>query len=553
MKNLILLFCFTLVFSNISFAQVGINTTTPHPSSALDIADNSKGLLIPRMNQSQRDAIANPATGLLIYQTDATAGFYYFDGTNWVSFAGSGGGWGLNGNSGTNPNSNGIGTADNQGLSIVTNNTEAIRVAPNGNIGIGTATPSTKLHLYTPPTPVSFFDGFEDATIPPFTTSGTGGNWTISSTQFNTGGSFSAQSGSGIHSSISDMELNITIASSQTLTFFLRISSESGWDFLRFYINGTLQNSWSGTTAWTQVSYNLTAGTYTFRWRYEKDSSASSGEDKVYIDDVRIGQIATPLFTIKDGSQGNDKVLVSDVNGVATWKSKPLAKTEDEDWIFAFGYNNLHPIYHSGPVKIGNSTPSTYNLHVTNNASSGTRVYFGSVEYIQDGINEFQISHRFSPISGVSPNIGSSTNRWSVAYAVNGVISTSDATLKTNIQPLQYGLNEVLKLKPVSFEWKKEKIGALEVPNNLKETKLGFIAQDLHEILPEVVETTEWKELEENPNNLVEKEMPILGVSYSEIIPVTVKAIQEQNSEIIRLKEKIRLLKNKINTMQNNK
>ena len=168
MKNLILLFCFTLVFSNISFAQVGINTTTPHPSSALDIADNSKGLLIPRMNQSQRDAIANPATGLLIYQTDATAGFYYFDGTNWVSFAGSGGGWGLNGNSGTNPNSNGIGTADNQGLSIVTNNTEALRVASNGNVGIGTATPSTKLHLYTPPTPVSFFDGFEDATIPPF-------------------------------------------------------------------------------------------------------------------------------------------------------------------------------------------------------------------------------------------------------------------------------------------------------------------------------------------------------------------------------------------------
>lgn len=537
----------TIVLLFISFqltcwAQVGINTTSPHPSSSLDITDTTRGLLIPRMTSVQKNAITSPATGLLVYQSDGASGFYYYNGTAWVTFAGSGSGWSLNGNSGTTAAANGIGTTDNQDLSIVTNSTEAIRVAANGNVGIGTNTPSTKLHLYTPPLPVTFYDGFEDNTLPPFTTSGSGGNWTITTSQFNTG-TYSAQSGSGIHSSNSDLELSITLTSSQTLSFFYKTGTEANWDWLEFYIDGVLQNRWSGVNDWTQASYNLTAGTYTLKWSYTKDSSASSNGDRVFIDDIRVGLTSPPLFTIQDGNEGDDKVLVSDANGVATWKSKPLAKTEDEDWIFAYGYNNLHPIYHSGPVKIGNSTPSAYNLHVTNGLTSGTKIWFGSVEYMIDGTNEFQISHRFSPIFGLSPNVGSATNRWSAIYAVNGVINTSDANEKTNIENLKYGLNDVLKLNPVSFKWKKEQIGSFEVPNNKKETKLGFIAQELQKVLPEVIETTEWKEYEETPGVLVEKEMPILGVSYSEIIPVVIKGIQEQNEYITVLKQKIEILK----------
>lgn len=542
MKKIFILFWIAVVFSTSTKAQVGVNTTNPHPSSALDITDNTKGILIPRMSQAQRDAIVSPATGLLIYQTNGTAGFYYYNGTAWTSFAGSGAGWGLTGNSGTNPTANGIGTTDNQGLSIVTNNTEAIRIASNGNVGIGTNAPTTNLHLYTPPLPVSFNDGFEDNTLSPFTTTGTGGNWTITTSQFNSG-TYSAQSGSGVHSSTSDLELTITIASPQTLTFFYKVGSESGWDWLRFSIDGVEQDKWSGVIDWTQASYNLAPGTYALKWAYTKDSSSSPNGDKVFIDDIRVGLTSPPLLTIQDGSEGDDKVLVSDANGVATWKNKPLANSDDNDWIFASGFNNLDPIYHRGPVKIGNSTPASLNLHVTNGAASGIKVFMGSVEYIIDGTNEFQISHRFSPLYRLSPNVGSATNRWSAIYAVNGVINTSDANEKTNIENLKYGLNDVLKLNPVSFKWKKEQIGTFEVPNNKKETKLGFIAQELQKVLPEVVETTEWKEYEENPGVLVEKEMPILGVSYSEIIPVVIKGIQEQNEYIKVLKQKINILK----------
>ena len=56
----------------------------PVGSAILDVKSTTKGLLIPRMTQAQRDAIASPATGLLIYQTNASPGFFYYNSTSWV-------------------------------------------------------------------------------------------------------------------------------------------------------------------------------------------------------------------------------------------------------------------------------------------------------------------------------------------------------------------------------------------------------------------------------------------------------------------------------------
>jgi hypothetical protein len=73
-----------ILFTALSYAQVGINTETPDASAALDINSTNAGLLIPRLTQNQRDAVSNPATGLLIYQTDNSPGFYFYNGTNWL-------------------------------------------------------------------------------------------------------------------------------------------------------------------------------------------------------------------------------------------------------------------------------------------------------------------------------------------------------------------------------------------------------------------------------------------------------------------------------------
>ena len=66
-----------------SSGAAGIGTATPNSSSLLEIKSTTKGLLIPRMTQTQRNAIASPAKGLLIYQTSNTPGFYYYDGAAW--------------------------------------------------------------------------------------------------------------------------------------------------------------------------------------------------------------------------------------------------------------------------------------------------------------------------------------------------------------------------------------------------------------------------------------------------------------------------------------
>ena len=70
-----------------TYAQIGINIETPDASAALDITSTTGGLLIPRMTETQRDAISPAATGLMIYQTDGTAGFYYYNGSGWSEVA----------------------------------------------------------------------------------------------------------------------------------------------------------------------------------------------------------------------------------------------------------------------------------------------------------------------------------------------------------------------------------------------------------------------------------------------------------------------------------
>ncbi|WP_124635585.1 hypothetical protein [Taibaiella sp. KBW10] len=72
--------------------NIGIGTGSPNASAKLDISSTTQGLLAPRMTLSQRGAISSPATGLLIFQTDNTPGFYYYTGSAWQYMDPSGGG-----------------------------------------------------------------------------------------------------------------------------------------------------------------------------------------------------------------------------------------------------------------------------------------------------------------------------------------------------------------------------------------------------------------------------------------------------------------------------
>ncbi|MDK2771944.1 MAG: tail fiber domain-containing protein [Flavobacterium sp.] len=548
-----LLYISLLLFPIITFSQVGIGTTTPNTSSLLDVTDTTKGILIPRMTQAQRNAITLPATGLIIYQTNNSPGFYYYNGVIWVSLSSVS--WSTTGNAGTAPATNKVGTTDNQAFILATNNTEAIRVTNTGNVGIGTNNPSTKLHVVSTSSAYQLFnDGFEDNNIPPFTTGGNK-NWATQNATVNTG-SRAAKSGAITDSQSSWIEYTATIpAQGGTISFAYSTSTESCCDKLRFYIDGAEQNNWGGLISWTTVSFPATAGTHTYRWEYTKDSSVSSNNDQVYLDDVIITINALPTLRIVDGFQSNGKVLISNATGQATWQTPTPSPSSDADWTWNSGSTVADPIYHVGGVFIGTgATTSTYNLKVWNGAATGSRVDTGSIEYLIDDANEIRMSDLFTPQVNNSQDLGSSTNRWTAVYAATGTINTSDERLKENIKPMDYGLNHILQLEPVSFKWKEEKEDDFVIPNEKKELKLGLIAQDVQKVIPDVIVDKAWYVDGEHPENgLQQVEAERLGISYSELIPVTIKAIQEQQNEIDELKKKNEQLKQLITKLKKEK
>jgi hypothetical protein len=83
MKKIIFIFL-QFIFLNTFSQSVGIGTITPDPSAKLDVTSTTSGFSPPRMTYVQRNAITNPATGLIIYCTDCANGeMQYFNGGSW--------------------------------------------------------------------------------------------------------------------------------------------------------------------------------------------------------------------------------------------------------------------------------------------------------------------------------------------------------------------------------------------------------------------------------------------------------------------------------------
>jgi len=85
MRTVVIVFGLVCLMGAILAQNVGIGTSTPHSSARLDVSDNQRGILIPRLTTAERNAISNPARSLLIYNTDCNEYQYYIPGTGWVS------------------------------------------------------------------------------------------------------------------------------------------------------------------------------------------------------------------------------------------------------------------------------------------------------------------------------------------------------------------------------------------------------------------------------------------------------------------------------------
>lgn len=182
-------------------------------------------------------------------------------------------------------------------------------------------------------------------------------------------------------------------------------------------------------------------------------------------------------------------------------------------------------------------------IDVTGWAQFNNGLFVGETESITDGgIFQFACDGTLRPASNNFDDIGSSTKRWYTVYATNGTINTSDARQKRDVKPLTYGIDELMQLQPVSYQWIDGRPG--------EGRYMGFLAQDLQKVIPEVVRDKEWMYDKADRSSGHWRPAATLGVAYSEIIPVAVAAIQEQQKQIEMLRAELDALRKQVETLK---
>ena len=139
-------------------------------------------------------------------------------------------------------------------------------------------------------------EDFETKDFSRFAWSPVGSNgWIVDSTE-SYAGNASAVSGLAYdqNSSSSMLVISIDVVKDDSISFYRKVSSEAGYDFMKFHVDNQLKGEWSGYKSWERFSYFVPAGSHTFKWTYEKDAYVSSGADKAWIDDVSFPPISTP-------------------------------------------------------------------------------------------------------------------------------------------------------------------------------------------------------------------------------------------------------------------
>ena len=154
-----------------------------------------------------------------------------------------------------------------------------------------------------------------------------GSNWTFSQTNAWTiveaGRSKCAKSmNEGLHNTDYNMTLTVDVLAAGNLTFMYKVSSETSYDKLHFYMDNSEKGVWSGSVEWTEFTQPVTVGQHTFKWSYTKDGSVNSGSDCAWVDDIvfpptNVITFLTPATNLEANVDGHDVAL--------TWTASPDA------------------------------------------------------------------------------------------------------------------------------------------------------------------------------------------------------------------------------------
>ena len=477
----------SLIFDN--GTTVGIGTASPDATSVLDLTSTTKGMLAPRMTQVQKSAISSPATGLLIYQTDGTTGFYYYTGSAWIGLSSSGL---LSKVEGT----------DFTGSLLVGHATTGILNAAERNTGIGLGA----LQAVT--------TGDDNTAIgyQALYSNTTGGYNTASGYQalYSHTGSYNTAYGyqalyytTGIHNTASGYRAlyNNTEGNYNTASGSYSLSSNT------FGTNNTA----FGTVALTENrdgEKNTAVGMYALYQNKAGSNATAIGHGAMYY-----ANSTTTLFTNTNVAVGFEALRGGSTNA--------LLNTGNGNT--ALGYQALR----ANTTGSSNTASGNQALFANTGGSYNTASGESAGNNITTGSNNTAIGYNAQVPTETADNqvrIGNTA----VTYAGVQVAwtTTSDKRWKSDIKQSALGLDFIKSLNPVSY-----------VRNNdeKKKTEYGFIAQELEIALNKASAAN---------NGIISKDdAGMYSVRYNDLLAPMVKAIQEQQAQIDEQKKQIEELK----------
>lgn len=146
-------------------------------------------------------------------------------------------------------------------------------------------------------------------------------------------GEYAAKSKTITHSESSTMYIDYVVDVAGQLSFWYKVSSESNYDYLTFYINDEMQDEWSGAGAWSEATYDLEPGTYNLKWEYSKDGTVSSNDDCAWVDFIVFPGSAENLLVADFSVDNNNPCDGESVN----FTSNSFGDVSEWNWTFEGG------------------------------------------------------------------------------------------------------------------------------------------------------------------------------------------------------------------------
>ncbi|HMP91586.1 MAG TPA: hypothetical protein PKD90_01855 [Phnomibacter sp.] len=405
--------------------QLGIGTVLPHKSALVHISTTNRGLLPPTLTELQRAGISDPAQGLLVYQTDAAQGLYFYDGIQWQRNTPSQleqitendiTGWRL---LGKNPSH--YGDIGFQALDF----SHSVAVSTTNG---ATGNSATAFGLNT--TAAGWYSLAAGA-----------GSRAMSTYAVALGNFVEARAVNSVAvGSFNDASDPISTTAQPTDRIF-QIGNGNNLvrsNALTVLRNGNIGLGITSPTFKLDIQGNLrvTAGVITLNTRniaYHADRNAfhvDAGLEPISDAGQNLG---APFFRWGQVYASNLNASRIQLNGAGSTTGIHL------------GNDVAGKEINAGRIGYGLFTPNAVDF-----VGGGTGTTNRQIRFWAEGGSRF--TGKIIPETDNAFTLGESGRRWSQVWSATGTIQTSDASLKTNIEPAPYGLSEVLQMNPVQLQ-----------------------------------------------------------------------------------------------------